>query len=323
MYIIHGPTWQYQGQRLQQPTTIVVQDHHDSEHGYELQKLLDASVCDLSQHLLVFDHVNKQDEFVQVPHVCLPLLLVTETQEFNRENIQTAWQPRTQAFNFMINKPRPNRQILLDMIQDLGLVSYKHSLAWQHNFGAIPCTDYRFGDEIRLERGTLNGSHTNASTYHCLLKSAVFEGTCVSLITEPCYHGRETMITEKTLMAIWAGTVPIWVGGWRCADFMKRMGFDVFDDVIDHGYQAFSDPAERCRQAILRNQAILRQPIPMAQYALRLIRNLNLLRKNVWLESLRLTLQTHPELMNLVVMYRAGSLPISSHCITSVPGPRT
>lgn len=309
MIILSGPNYRYAGERLTQSTTIVIQDHHYHEDsGYALQQLLDASLCNPRSHLLVFDHVLRQDQFQDYHCVCLPLLLAAECQEFVQQSIPINWFDRTHAFNFMINKPRPHRRIVMDMVQDLGLTSYRHSLCWPEGYGSIPATDFRFGDERRLEQGILNGHHTNASTYHHLLKAPVFESSAVSLITEPAFYERETIITEKTIMAIWAGTLPIWVGGWRCADTMRDWGFDVFDDVIDHSYQYLPDPTDRCRQAVLRNLSVLRTIVNLAPFRARLAYNLDRMRSNVWLCRTRQITKDYPHLKVYVNQFRTGLL---------------
>lgn len=309
MLTIHGPTYRYSGERLRQPEMIYVQDHHyDDQTGYALQHLLDHSLCAADQHLLIFDHVNLQQEFDQYPHVCMPLLLAAETQEFIDQDIGIHWHRRSHAFNFMINKPRPNRMILLDMITDLGLINYQHSLCWKGGYRAIAATDFRLGSESEMERGLRNGSYRNAETYDRLLKSQVFEPTAVSLITEPAFHERETIITEKTLMAIWAGTVPIWVGGWRCADFMRASGFDVFDDIVDHGYQSLGDPAQRCQCAISHNIQLLQSPLDLEPLQARLRHNLDLLLSNVFLQQIREITARRPKLDALARSFRGGYL---------------
>lgn len=309
MFILHGPTYRYQGEQLAHPEIIYIQDHHyDPEHGYALRSLLGHSLIPSDQHLLVFDHVNLQQEFDQYPHVCLPLLLAAETQEFNAQGIDPAWSMRTHAFNFIINKPRRNRWILLEMISDLGLTNCCYSLCWSQGFRNIHPTDFRLGTEIQLERGFLTGSYRNAETYATLLKTRVFEPTAVSLITEPAFYERETIVTEKTLMAIWAGTLPIWIGGWRCADFMRNLGFDVFDDIIDHGYQTFAEPEDRCRHAVRSNQNLLRSPLDLQSLRPRLEHNLSLLRSNIFMHLIRHTLNEHPYLKDIVRSFRGGCL---------------
>jgi hypothetical protein len=159
----------------------------------------------------------------------------------------------------MINKPRPHRIRLLELVQQHGLTNYHHSLAWRTNtVNNIAVTDYRFGPEVVMDRGVKNGSFPNARTYQALLQKTVFEPSCISLITEPVYYERETIVTEKTLMAMYAGTIPVWVGGWRIADYLKQAGFDTFDDIVDHSYQDLADPSDRCRKAIELNLDLLR-----------------------------------------------------------------
>lgn len=309
MFQIHGPTYRYQGERLATAGIIYIKDHHhDTERGYALQQLLDNSMCPADQHLLVFDHVLRQDEFKSYPHVCLPLLLSAETKEFNQESIDIDWKCRTHAFNFMINKPRPHRLLLMDMIDRLNLTDYLHSLCWNQPYKSIIPTDFSFGDERHLDQGILNGHHRNASTYARLLKRSVFEPTCVSLITEPAWQEHETILTEKTLMAVWAGTIPIWIGGWCCAATMSNFGFDVFDDIVDHSYQDLENAEQRCIRAIDLNLHLLQRPIDMAPLRSRLQHNLDLLRTNVFLRHTHDLLERFPQLDPLVQQFRNGFL---------------
>ena len=50
-------------------------------------------------------------------------------------------------------------------------------------------------------------------------------------VAPPTEVEKEELVTEKTLMAIMGGNIPIWFGGWKCADSMRYLGFDVFDDI--------------------------------------------------------------------------------------------
>jgi len=138
-----------------------------------------------------------------------------------------------------------------------------------------------------MDQGVCNGSFKNAHTYNKLLQKTVFEPSCISLITEPAYYEKETIVTEKTLMALYAGTIPIWVGGWRIADYMASMGFDVFDDIVDHSYQREPDPELRCDYAVKRNLELLRN-FDLASDSIELTRlqhNYDLLQQNVFLKD--------------------------------------
>jgi len=129
----------------------------------------------------------------------------------------------------------------------------------------------------------------------------------VSLITEPCYLEREIMITEKTVMAMYAGTLPVWVGGWRLPDAMRDLGFDVFDDIVDHSYSTLADPVDRLDQALKLNQRLLtdfdlvRDVIAANQH--RLQHNVDLLEQNVFLDLVKKQVQDRPELRGVAELW--------------------
>jgi hypothetical protein len=188
--------------------------------------------------------------------------------------------------------------MLLKLIEELGLNNYTHSLAWRTNpVNHIPVTNFLIGTETVLDQGVKSGPILNAVNYQKLLQNQVFEPSHVSLITEPVFYERETIVTEKTLMAMWGGTIPIWIGGWRIADWMRNQGFDVFEDVIDHSYQDLPDPVDRCRLAIELNLSLLQNFEFVARFfdsnQSRFQHNLNLLQSNFFrskcLEIIRLT----------------------------------
>jgi hypothetical protein len=283
-----GSFYTYQGEQLASPEIIVVRDHHYNEesNSFPIEQLLKNSLCDPRDHVVVFDHVLQHDDVLKDFNlIYFPSFMARENREFLEQNIPVDWNNKTHTFNFMINKPRVHRIQLLELIKQFGLHNYRHSLAWTSNtVNDIAVTNYRFGPEITLERGIKNGSFRNARTYQELLRLNVFEPTCVSLITEPACFERETIITEKTLMAMWAGTMPIWVGGWRIADWLQSRGFDVFDDIVDHSYQHLPNPFDRCQQAIQLNLSLLKNFDLAYEYFVtnraRFQHNLDLLKSN-------------------------------------------
>lgn len=285
-----GPEYRYQGERLDRPSTIIVLDHHyDEEHQtFPIKELLKNSLCDPRDHVIVFDHVLRHDdELKDYNLIYFPSFLARENKEFIQQNIVPDWNAKTYIFNFIINKPRLHRKFLLELIQRFDLQNFCHSLAWRTNpINHIPVTDYKFGNEVVLDQGIRNGSYKNAHTYQALLQKTVFEPACVSLITEPVFYEHEIIVTEKTLMAIYGGTLPVWVGGWRIADHMRDLGFDVFSDLIDHSYQALHDPWDRCFQAIQLNQKVLKDyalvKLFLDQNQDRLMKNLKLLQQNIF-----------------------------------------
>lgn len=305
MIEIHGPTYRYDQEILEHPEIIYIRDHHydETEQCFHVKKLLENSRCNPHHHLLVFDHVNVEYELDDFPHVCLPTFLARENQEFIQQQIIPQWTDKTTIFNFMINKPRPHREFLLILLKYFELDNYSHSLCWQHIEKTlqvsryqhiidsvtldVQSTNYVFGSETYLDQGLRNGSYKNSYTYQGLLQHTVFEPSCISLITEPAFYEKETIVTEKTLMAICGGTMPLWVGGWRIPEYLSQMGFDIFSDVIDHSYQNEPDPWDRCYYAIERNLDVLKKFNASDLDTARLQHNYDLLQKNVFLQDVK------------------------------------
>ena len=315
MIEIFGPTYRYNGEILTEPEIIYVNDHHydDNNHCFHVKTLLENSACDPMKHLVVFDHINHDDELYNYNLLCMPIFLAAEAKEFESRNIQPNWSNKTRAFNFMINKPRLNREFLLILIEHFKLNNYTHSLCWKQVILSrdkmiantkselykqiinntevnIPEKSYTFGQEIFLDQGLRYGQIRNGENYAGLLKDTLFEPSCVSLITEPSFYERETLKTEKTIMAIYGGTLPIWVGGWAIPESMRRLGFDVFDDIVDHSYERLADPWDRAYHAVEKNLHLL-QDIDRTRKFIqnnqaRFQHNLDLVRRNVFMEDL-------------------------------------
>ena len=292
MIEIHGPTYKYNGERLEKPEIIFVNDHcfDEEDQCFHVKTLLDNSICNPRSHTLVFDHVLHDDALSDYNIIYFPIFLASECQEFIEQKIVTDWSNKTHIFNFSCNKPRIHRRLLLEEVERLNLTQYTYSLPWLVNHvNDIPVTNYKFGPEITMAQGIKNGNFKNAKTYDELLKKTVFEPSCISIITEPCYYEREAMLTEKTFMAIMGGTLPIWFGGWKNANAMRNLGFDVFDDIVDHSYETLEDPRERCVQALERNLHLF-DDIEILKTILknnnkRLQHNVNLLMDNTFLKK--------------------------------------
>lgn len=281
-----GTNYQYRGEILEPGEYIYVPDHHYNEdsQSYPIQQLLENSP-DPKSHTVVFYTVTEHDDGILDNYNCvfMPYFTAITEQEFNNANIVVDWSHKPYTFNFMINKPRRHREFLLQLIEYFKLDNYTYTLCWKDASGKLrPIANDRYqhldrpvsiaprqfllGQEINLDRGLQYGSVTNAQNYQAFLKQQIFEPSCISLITEPPFYEREIMHTEKTVMAFWGGTIPIWVGGWRNADYLKKHNFDTFDDIVDHSYETMPDPYDRCYYAIERNLKLFQDHDKIKQF---------------------------------------------------------
>lgn len=310
MLRVHGPTYRYAGEHINDDI-IYIDDHHWDQDlaQFPILALLKNSK---KQHLLVFDHLAHDDSLAGYDHVCLPVYLSAEVEVFRNQKILPDWSHKTVTFNFIINKPRPSRLALLDMVSKYHLHDFRHTLCWRSSdWPSIPVTDYKFGPEIQLDQGIKNGNFSNSLTYQELLQKRVVEPTCISLITEPCFYEKEAMITEKTVMAIYGGTIPIWIGGWRLPDVLRDLGFDVFDDIVDHSYSQLADPWARLKEAIDRNLHLLRDRDQIIDFMSRshdrLRHNLRQLEHNVFLDLVLGRIADDPRLREIADLW---NLPV-------------
>lgn len=314
MIRVFGPSYRYKGEVLTEPSIIYVDDHHYDEVNqcFHLEELLKNSACDPAEHLVVIEGLGHDDVLSKYQLLIIPGFQGRTCQQFVDEHIEINWANKTKTFNFMINKTRFHREFLLMLVQHFKLKNYTYSLPWKKTLIrpditrltknpqyldimknnrtiTMPTTvDWIFGDEVVLDQGVQNGSYRNPLIYDKLLKTTVFEPSCISLITDPIFFERETKISEKTIMAFYGGTIPIWVGGWRAADRLKEIGFDVFDDIVDHSYQSMDDPLDRCYYAIklnlhlLDNFELVHDFVQKNQH--RLQHNLDLCQRNVFFD---------------------------------------
>lgn len=194
----------------------------------------------------------------------------------------------TNCFYFFINKKQVNRFCLMklvewfdltcydytwsgqgkefdmtEILQELNSIGADHPLNQQikpfilepinleKKFIAITPTQMKIDSSVSLsnDRGT-------ALDWHGFMKDLSMT-SAVSLIAESVLYDRAMMFTEKTVYSVLGCNFPIWIGGYNQAKAWNNLGFDTFDDIIDHSYQCFPTLIERIYYAFERNLEIL------------------------------------------------------------------
>lgn len=249
------------------------------------------------EKFVVDDKKSKFIEFAENFKKYLPIWEITENYSISKN------------LTFMSNKVRPHRIICATVLANLfniDKLNYTYENIDQYsivNSELLIDTDYDFDVNKTLPDRWVVHSAEHESPYgfsgkryknnhevfaDCLYKS-IYHTSATSLITEPNFYEHGCMFTEKTLMSIYSGHFMIWAGGWKSAETAKRIGIDIFDDVIDHGYQYIEHPGARVVEAILKNLDFLKN-VHLQQD----LRNLNILRLKRNLELVR-NLELLPE----------------------------
>ena len=81
-----------------------------------------------------------------------------------------------------------------------------------------------------------------------------YQETFVQLINEPIFFQKSGVITEKFLHSMLGCNFPILLAPEYSVKFLKDLGYDVFEDVVNHEYDSESEPLKRLTKAILDNK---------------------------------------------------------------------
>jgi hypothetical protein len=215
--------------------------------------------------IFIIEYFFSDDLINNAKTLCLPFQAYHTSLAMSKLLPKQSWAEKTTAFNFSINKLRYNRSWLLQELEKFKLTTESYSV-YQSTVASFP-DQFWLADTCETRPGYVNNNDLkNIEIYHHYLKSKVYEPSFISLITEPGWNDHSTTLTEKTLFAFDSGTVPIWIGGYRQAQQLKNLGFDVFDDIVDHSYQFLNDPVARMQQAIKSNLDLLKNPAQLKNF---------------------------------------------------------
>jgi hypothetical protein len=99
----------------------------------------------------------------------------------------------------------------------------------------------------------------------------VYGSAPVNIVTETQYDPPTGIITEKTLLAMAAQQIPIVIGHRGIVDQCRRMGFDMFDDLVDNSYDQLPNKS-RVEEALELNRDLIQGKIDLSPYRSRLVR---------------------------------------------------
>jgi hypothetical protein len=71
----------------------------------------------------------------------------------------------------------------------------------------------------------------------------VYKKSLFSIIAETYIHN--TILSEKTFKIFAVGQIPIMCGAQHAIKHLRQLGFDVFDDIVDHSYDEIADWQDR------------------------------------------------------------------------------
>lgn len=79
----------------------------------------------------------------------------------------------------------------------------------------------------------------------------------VEIVSETQFNVPFFGASEKFKNSVYGCSFPIMIGGYGLVEFLRNLGFDMFDDVVDHSYDQIRDPLDRLCAAVNLNKRLL------------------------------------------------------------------
>lgn len=213
----------------------------------EIAPLIDIlSKTHTSRFMVLFNAYVDVDQ-LPYPAQCFPAWLINRSEyrleQFNY-NFDIALDRK---FLCLLRRPTMNRARLARfLLNNVGLDNVRLSFGSGAQHGleqyqdVVGCNLPLLVDGVLTDR--VQEFDIANSQFHSCLFNIVAE---TSSQTEA--NWRSVFLTEKTWKAIMQRQIPIWHGVPGSVAQVKALGFDVFDDIVDHGYDTVTDETQRHR----------------------------------------------------------------------------
>lgn len=123
-------------------------------------------------------------------------------------------------------------------------------------FERIKCNQSLAEDGYDVYRQYGSAAIDNAGNFENRLR-AMYRDSFVEIVGESIFSTPSFIVTEKTAHSFFGCNFPIILGGCGIVAHLRELGFDMFDDVIDHSYDLIANPFDRVVSAIESNRGLL------------------------------------------------------------------
>lgn len=162
-------------------------------------------------------------------------------------------QPRPWAFQCLNGAAKSHRVETVELLQQFGT-------------GIVSC-------ETRPIPEFTYQQHLSVSNDENFIRLLPVYSKCdVNVVTESLHRYSPGIITEKTLFAWAALQVPIIIGYRGIVAHARQLGYDMFDDIVDHSYDLLPNQ-QRVAAAVNLNRTLLKTGINRDQLLPRLLKN--------------------------------------------------
>jgi hypothetical protein len=111
-------------------------------------------------------------------------------------------------------------------------------------------------DDYKIYETYGAGVNDNFGNFDTQLRH-MYRNSFVEIVSESSFAAPSYMLTEKTAHSFFGCNFPILLSGSGAVQHLRDIGFDMFDDVVDHSYDQIANPFDRIITAIESNRQLL------------------------------------------------------------------
>lgn len=236
-------------QNQQKNRFVIINTHEGASHHW-FDRLIPDIVENgaVPMHQIVIRSSCLVDADSPVGHIGSVIDYVTDTVSEYPDITQVAPREITHHYVCLNNQHRWQRLELVKRLIDLGQIQHgKVSYLQAPRSSLEP-------EYLKFFPMTVDKKSITWTQGHDINLPAL-KGAALNVVTESCYEkkpGDEHLethhlpgLTEKTFKSILLSQFPIFVAPMNTVQCYRDLGFDAFDDVIDHSYDLEPDPVKR------------------------------------------------------------------------------
>jgi len=230
---------------------------------------LELEIDEPNLHIIPWggDWLNQRTEYSTLEPVLDKNFNSTRTYINLNRNVRSH---RVVALSYLFGKGYDSTGVITYLENPKGMPEeFLKSIGWEfdiprHNdlrktilqgFNRLSITD----DDYDIYTKYGQGATDNAGNFDLRLRS-MYRDSFVEIVSETSFLPPTFILSEKTAHAFYGCNFPIILSGCGTVAHLREIGFDLFDDMIDHGYDAIQNPFDRVVTAIESNRKLLLDP---------------------------------------------------------------
>jgi len=146
------------------------------------------------------------------------------------------------------------QEFYYNWVGDVPTVSDCQSTVLQNGFLKIKNLDHGGQPDGYIYHGLV--ACDNVSNFRRSLQH-LYANSRIEIVNETTFFTKGIFVTEKFLNSVYGYNLPIVMSVPGTVDYLRRHGFDMFDDVVDHSYDSILDPVQRIFTAVESNIRLL------------------------------------------------------------------